>query len=124
MAGVQIIVTEDHIPNLLDTLQAKLNAALYEVGERIYDTAYDLVPVRTGNLQRSLFVEQDEATGEVVVGAAADYAEYVELGTSKMAAQPYLTPAYEAHRNEVEGLVWKAIGGGFADLGSGPLGSE
>jgi HK97 gp10 family phage protein len=31
-----------------------------------------------------------------VVGAHTDYAAYVELGTSKMTARPYLLPALEA----------------------------
>lgn len=36
-------------------------------------------------------------TGNIIanVGPSVDYAEFQELGTSRMAAQPYLTPAVE-----------------------------
>ena len=55
--------------------------------------ATDLVPVDTGNLMSSL----DASTDGTAVTAKTDceYAEYVEYGTWKMAAQPYFLPALE-----------------------------
>ncbi len=46
-----------------------------------------------GNLRSSLnfSVEGDEAT----IGTPVEYAPYVEYGTSRMAAQPYLRPALD-----------------------------
>ena len=41
----------------------------------------------------------DDQTAYVAVGA--EYGIYVEYGTSKMAAQPYLTPAYEFVRPSI-----------------------
>ena len=36
-----------------------------------------------------------------IVGTNVEYASYIELGTSKMAAQPYLRPALEANMKEI-----------------------
>lgn len=58
--------------------------------------AQAIVPVDTGFLRSSITYETKEtrvgATGEV--GPTADYGDYVESGTSRMAPQPYMLPAY------------------------------
>jgi HK97 gp10 family phage protein len=43
------------------------------------------------------------------VGFSADYAEHVEFGTSKMAAQPYLRPAIDEHMGEIEGAMMEEV---------------
>lgn len=52
-------------------------------------------PVDTGRLRNSIAteIERDGLTG--VVGTNVEYAPFVEWGTSKMPAQPYLLPAHE-----------------------------
>lgn len=52
-------------------------------------------PVRTGELQRSITVKLDGYT-TAIIAPYMDYAEYVELGTRFMQAQPYLGPALHA----------------------------
>lgn len=47
----------------------------------------------TGNLKNS--ISRSSSTDKVVVGATAKYAGYVEEGTRKMRAQPYLKPAFD-----------------------------
>lgn len=45
-----------------------------------------------------------------VVGASVEYAGYVELGTSKMDAQPYLIPAAEAVARKLNsGDTWREL---------------
>jgi len=62
--------------------------------DTFFDIAYDLCPVDTGELISSIDGFTD---GEgVEVYADADYAQYVEYGTSKMEAQPYFRPAIAA----------------------------
>lgn len=55
-------------------------------------------PVDTGRLRSSITNElgQDGQGLVATIGTNVEYAPYVELGTSKMAAQPYLLPALEA----------------------------
>ncbi len=45
----------------------------------------------------------------VEVSSNAPYAADLELGTSKMAARPYMAPARDAKRGEVTDLVAKAL---------------
>ena len=48
--------------------------------------------------------------GEARVGPCVDYAAYQEFGTSKMAAHPYLTPAFEKVRTKFEdGTTFKEL---------------
>lgn len=53
-----------------------------------------LVPVRTGALQRSIKSTKIEI-GKWKVSSDLHYAGFVEFGTSKMVAQPYLRPAQQ-----------------------------
>ena len=62
--------------------------------DTFFDIAYDLCPVDTGELISSIEGSTDGESVEVY--ADADYAQYVEYGTSKMEAQPYFRPALAA----------------------------
>jgi HK97 gp10 family phage protein len=78
-----------------------------EKAQEIYEASQDLVPVDTGALKESGHIEEvGSAVGEglwyVVYDAPTkdqskwkSYAIFLELGTSKMSAQPYLRPAME-----------------------------
>lgn len=60
-------------------------------------------PVDTGFLRSTVFVQQ--AGEDVEIGFTAEYASYVEFGTYKMAAQPFLRPAFD----EAEDAALSAI---------------
>lgn len=84
-----------------DTVLKRVITAMPGIGLRIarscayngLNYAKSVVPVDTGFLKSTLGVE---VSGQVVkIVALAGYAAFVELGTYKMAAQPYLRPAYE-----------------------------
>ncbi len=86
--------------------QAIRDGALLGVREGallIENSAKENSPVRTGNLRRSIHTEVSESPDEITatVGPSADYGIYVEFGTRKMAAQPYMRPAFEANRANV-----------------------
>ncbi|MCP0885916.1 HK97 gp10 family phage protein [Ligilactobacillus sp. WILCCON 0076] len=63
-------------------------------------TSQSIVPVDTGYLRQNIVVKPVETNGDTVLGeyvaSKADYASYVEYGTYKMAAQPYIRPAIAA----------------------------
>lgn len=75
------------------------------LGPKIQQAAKRTVPVRTGDLKRSIIIQVrrdgDDSTLQVGVDPNApgvlhppvDYGAHVELGTSKAPAQPYLLPA-------------------------------
>jgi HK97 gp10 family phage protein len=61
-----------------------------------------------GILDRSIHVER---TGPLTAQSVADapYAVALEVGTSKMAARPYMRPAAKKVRKEVDALAKKAV---------------
>lgn len=61
-------------------------------------------PVDTGNLRNSITHQQKDDTTELI-GTAVEYAPYVELGTYKMSARPYLVPALEEHIDEYKNVI-------------------
>lgn len=79
--------------------------ALAAAADQMVTGATGIVPVRTGNLRDSIQAESASSTS-VAVTAEADYAAYVELGTSKMGAQPYMRPSIPA---AVQALVNTAV---------------
>lgn len=62
-----------------------------EVVDDIGRTMKRLVPVDTGALRDS--IEWITVDGRGVISVGTEYWEYVEFGTSKMAAQPFIRPA-------------------------------
>ena len=87
----------------LDTsrLDQLLNEAIPQKAELLNTIAHDIeglakdrAPVKTGNLKANIKAEQvDDDTWRI--NCWAPYSLYVEVGTYKMAARPYLIPAAE-----------------------------
>jgi HK97 gp10 family phage protein len=98
--------------------QVLMNAAI-----RVAERARELVPVRTGHLLASIRAEigdmEEEASpafDPIEVVAETPYASFVEFGTSKMGAQPYLAPAVE----EIEPEILEEVDTILAELGLTP----
>lgn len=60
-------------------------------------------PVDTGRLRNSISNTNDKNTA--YIGTNVEYAPYVEMGTSRMKAQPYLKPAIEEHLAEYKAIL-------------------
>jgi len=78
----------------------------------VVDKARGLVPVRTGITRRDIdFVVEVGARGNVVEGIVgvkrgkAFYAKFVEWGTRKMAAMPFLRPAVFNNKREIRSIL-------------------
>lgn len=79
----------------------KAPAVVAKTARDIEASAKDRAPVDTGNLKNSIQAKQvAPLTWEVHVGA--EYGAYVEYGTRRTAAQPFLTPAVELRRPDFE----------------------
>ena len=65
-------------------------------------------PVDTGNLRGSLTYEVGE--DEARIGTNVDYAPWVESGTDRMAAQPYLRPALDENKAKIERELGLVVG--------------
>lgn len=88
-------------------LSLELDRALVEVGAVVASDAAARAPRRSGRLAESLGVEV-VAAGQVEVAAGVSYAAFVELGTARMRAQPFLEPALDATSARVDELLDQA----------------
>lgn len=99
----------------MDTLRCTVTSKNFDVtpemvrklGEAVQVTAQEVVKAAqrrcpaiapktsTGHLRNSIHITEDSAGLKAEVVASADYAMYVELGTVKMEAQPFLTPGLQ-----------------------------
>lgn len=79
-------------------IDQEMRLARVETGNDIGDLAQDLAPRDTGDLAASKRVREDGDSVIVSFGEGLPDIRAIaqEYGTSKMAAQPYLTPAVEA----------------------------
>lgn len=94
---------------LADEIEERVSAAIAAGAETVKEHAQSICPVDTGNLRDSIAVSQDGTGAEI--SANTDYAAYVEFGTSKMAAQPFLVPALLGNENAVLSAIAAAIVG-------------
>ena len=76
-----------------ETAKQRADVAVRKVAFGIEGDAKTLAPVDTGNLRNSGTVETSPGSARAVIMFTANYAHYVELGTSRMSAQPFLGPA-------------------------------
>ena len=99
-----------HAPEVLKGAEGAKARALEMIGGVAESYAKAACPVDTGRLRNSItHARLDESTE--VIGTNVEYAPYVELGTHKMAAKPYLRPAAENHAAEYKAIAEQAYRG-------------
>ncbi|HEY0891267.1 MAG TPA: HK97-gp10 family putative phage morphogenesis protein [Nocardioides sp.] len=83
------------IDRLLNAPDGPIAAEMLRIGARIERDAKRACPVDTGRLRASIThkVERDDQGVSVRIGTGVTYAPWVELGTSRTPAQPFLRPA-------------------------------
>lgn len=88
-------------PEIARRLERNAEALVRRTAENIAGEAKQRAPRATGKLARSIKVHRvGEFEYRVEVGAW--YAHFIEFGTVKMAARPFLTPAAEAERGDFQ----------------------
>ena len=111
-----LVILQDNTEYVASAMDRALAEALDEIGEMVVQRARELCPVDTGRLRNSIthrmggggfsFPGMGAAVGkEVTVGSNVEYAAYVELGTSRTDAQPFLWPAAEDYAGEYRRVV-------------------
>jgi HK97 gp10 family phage protein len=97
-----------HKDEILKELEAKTAQALEICGGMAESYAKEACPVDTGRLRNSITHAQVGKDTEVI-GTNVEYGPYVELGTHKQAAQPFLRPAAEGHSSEYKAIMQQII---------------
>jgi HK97 gp10 family phage protein len=80
-----------------EMIDGVMEAEAHALGQAIVARAQAIVPIDTGALRDSITYRIEHTGGQwhIIVGAYTDYALFVELGTVRMSAQPYLRPAVD-----------------------------
>lgn len=103
------VTFKSYAKDVLTAEQAAKNKALEIIGGKAESYAKKLCPVDTGRLRNSITHQQYDENTEVI-GTNVEYAPYVELGTTRMTARPYLRPAAEGHTAEYLAIMKQVYG--------------
>lgn len=102
----------------LDKLQYALDHAImwfdrladegiHEIAEKLGFNMRQRVRVKTGALRDSITVKKQYTL--IIAIIMLYYGFYLEYGTSKMPAYPFIRPSTEALRSETTGIMWKHL---------------
>ena len=87
----------DNTDEVFNAMRGSIGRALTRIGLSAEGYAKKEFPVDTGNLRNSITHEVVQSEKAVHIGTNVEYAAYVELGTVRTKAQPYLRPAATEH---------------------------
>ena len=99
---LHLIDNSDVIKN---ALPEQIEIALEAVGLQAEGYAKLKCPVDTGRLRNSITHATVKKENAVYIGTNVEYAPYVEMGTVKQKAQPYLAPAVTEHVPEYKTIA-------------------
>lgn len=102
-----VIIVKDSVDECLTALAKAKVRGLNAIGAAAEKNAKAICPVDTGRLRNSISHTQDGDSA--YIGTNVEYAPYVELGTSRMKAQPYLRPAATEHDDEYKALMEESL---------------
>lgn len=103
------MLTNDRTQEVMTELKAKVAQALDSVGLLAVGNVKALTPVDTGNLRDSIDYIVDDKS--VTIGTNVEYAPYVEFGTSRQKAQPYLLPGIENNLGAYQEIINQTLRG-------------
>ena len=102
------VIFTSHKKEVLDAVQQATDRGLEICGGKAESYAKRRCPVDTGRLRNSItHVQWDDKTE--VIGSNVEYAPFVELGTYRMKAKPFLRPAAENHASEYRDILQKEL---------------
>jgi len=94
---MRLIIDKNKLREVIDNSPAKYFST---VVTNITEDAKQLCPVDTGALRDSIKKDINIEEKKAIISANTDYAVFVELGTSKQVAQPYLRGAIQGSISE------------------------
>lgn len=94
----RFVFDEKGLDDLFESPLGDVAKELKRRGIRVQATAKRLCPVDTGRLRASITESLQRDIGGLVevIGTDVEYAPFVEFGTSRAPAQPFLRPALAA----------------------------
>ncbi len=95
---------KDNSQEAIEELHNKTAAILEAIGAQAEGYAKMACPVDTGRLRNSISHAPIDDDTEAI-GTNVEYAAYVEMGTQRTKAHPYLKPAVNNHKDEYINLA-------------------
>ncbi len=108
MAGLGVTLDTSQLDRLAKSLDTNVDRALASLAEYVKGNAANLAPYDTGALSNSISTEKERELLYIVFDQV-EYGLWQELGTSKIAAQPFMVPAIERGFDHVSKLIGEAI---------------
>lgn len=109
--GVTVRVVSNRLPEISAQIRPAVANEVKRATLDVEAKAKAMTPVRTGTLRRSIHsvFENGGLTG--LVGPSVLYGKFVEFGTRRMGARPYMRPAAEAVLPKFAAAVKAALAG-------------
>ena len=107
MRAIQIVLETHGLQQILRSLDGDAEKVLDVAARNIERIAKDLAPIDTGALKNSIHVIKEKPL-ERIIADGVEYGIYQEYGTTRMGAQPFMTPAVERERAQLE-AAWKEL---------------
>lgn len=117
---------ETNVDVLISDLNVSMEQALRAATNEIRDTAYSVEKTAKQNIKNNQTVDTGRLLGSVntkikqegssitaEVGTNVEYANYIEYGTYKMGAKPFLNPAFDVETEGLENKIRQAIRDAF-----------
>ena len=101
---------KDNTDEVLKGLSDAVERSLTRIGLSAEGHAKKECPVDTGNLRNSITNEVRSSEKAVYIGTNVEYAAYVELGTTRTKAKPYLKPAAAEHSAVYKRIIEEEMG--------------
>lgn len=105
--GEMKIEFEDNFGKVLNEWEGKKKKILTSIGLKATEIWAKIITAKkvvdTGRFRNSLNFKVNN--NEVIIGSGVEYAEYLELGTSKMKARPTLKPTIEDYRESYRRII-------------------
>lgn len=101
-------IKQDNSATILARARQALRDAVHAGALVIETDAKERAPVRTGTLRRSINTQVHDVSPTRVlarIGPNTHYAAFLEFGTVRMAARPYMRPALDSKRGEAAATV-------------------
>lgn len=109
--GVTIRVVSNRLPQISAQIRPALVTEVQRATFDVEAKAKERVPVKTGTLRRSIHSVFSNGGLTGIVGPSVLYGKFVEFGTRRMAARPYMRPAAEAVLPKFAQAVARALRG-------------
>ena len=91
-------------------LDANIVKALNAIAIEWLSNVRQYVPVDTSRLLKSMTYQLDIRNKKIIVGTDVEYGPFVELGTRKMRAQPYMFPSVVRYIEDYKAIARRVLG--------------